>query len=116
MEAATLEHGLLHVDVVRPEPEKQVQTNTDPDGGLKLRRSPAFRPAELSGRRSVVLFKEAVMMTPTFTTEAFAALGAPALVYVRPIKASEIMDGAPGRGFEDLSPRPGPDPLRLASR
>ena len=35
------------------------------------------------------------MMTPTFTPEAFAALGAPALVYVRPIKASEIMDGAP---------------------
>jgi hypothetical protein len=27
------------------------------------------------------------MMTPTLTTEAFAALGAPDLVYVRPIKA-----------------------------
>ncbi len=25
VEAATLEHGLLHVDVVRPEPEKQVK-------------------------------------------------------------------------------------------
>jgi len=39
-------------------------------------------------------------MTPTFTTEAFAALGAPALVYVRPIKASEVLDGAPEEAFE----------------
>lgn len=31
------------------------------------------------------------MMTPVLTTEAFAALGAPNLVYVRPIKASEIL-------------------------
>jgi len=31
------------------------------------------------------------MMTPVLTTEAFAALGAPNLVYVRPIKAAEIM-------------------------
>lgn len=26
VEAATLEHGLLHIDLVRPEPEKRVQT------------------------------------------------------------------------------------------
>ncbi|TAL34115.1 DUF1150 family protein [Phenylobacterium sp.] len=31
------------------------------------------------------------MMTPILTTEAFAALGAPSLVYVRPIKAAEII-------------------------
>jgi len=31
------------------------------------------------------------MMTPVLTTEAFAALGAPNLVYVRPIKAAEIL-------------------------
>jgi hypothetical protein len=30
-------------------------------------------------------------MTPVLTQEAFAALGAPDLVYVRPIKASEIL-------------------------
>ena len=30
-------------------------------------------------------------MTPQFTTEAFAALGGPDLVYVRPIKAREIL-------------------------
>ena len=30
------------------------------------------------------------MMTPRFTTEAFAALGAPNLVYVRPVKARDI--------------------------
>ena len=30
-------------------------------------------------------------MTPQFTTEAFAALGAPDLVYVRPIKARDIL-------------------------
>ncbi len=31
------------------------------------------------------------MMTPVLTSEAFAALGAPDLVYVRPIKAREIL-------------------------
>jgi len=46
------------------------------------------------------------MMTPTFTTEAFAALGGPALVYVRPVKASEIIDGAPDEALKtfDLQP------------
>jgi hypothetical protein len=31
------------------------------------------------------------MMTPIFTTEAFAALGSPDLVYVKPVKAREIL-------------------------
>jgi hypothetical protein len=35
------------------------------------------------------------MTTPEFTTEAFAALGAPNLVYVRPVKASEILASTP---------------------
>lgn len=39
-------------------------------------------------------FMEVVMMTPILTTEAFAALGAPNLVYVRPIKAAEIIASA----------------------
>ena len=34
-------------------------------------------------------------MTPQLTHEAFAALGAPDLVYVRPIKAAEIMADTP---------------------
>ncbi len=34
-------------------------------------------------------------MTPNFTNEAFAALGGPSLVYVRPVKASEIVGAAP---------------------
>jgi len=45
-------------------------------------------------------------MTPVLTTEAFAALGAPDLVYVRPIKAAEILANTPVeqiRGF-DLDP------------
>ena len=29
-------------------------------------------------------------MTPQLTTEAFTALGAPDLVYVRPVKAAEV--------------------------
>lgn len=33
-------------------------------------------------------------MTPMLTTEAFAALGAPVLVYVREIKAKEVLAGA----------------------
>lgn len=35
------------------------------------------------------------MMTPVLSTEAFAALGGPDLVYVRPIKASEILATVP---------------------
>jgi hypothetical protein len=45
--------------------------------------------------------------TPFFSAEAFAALGAPDLVYVRPIKAAEIMADVPvGVNDEevDLSP------------
>ncbi|MES2895784.1 MAG: DUF1150 domain-containing protein [Pseudomonadota bacterium] len=45
-------------------------------------------------------------MTPNLTTEAFAALGGPDLVYVRPIKASEIIASTPTaqiQGF-DLDP------------
>lgn len=34
-------------------------------------------------------------MTPHLTAEAFAALGGPELVYVRPVKAAEIMGNAP---------------------
>jgi len=34
-------------------------------------------------------------MTPTFSSEDFAALGAPDLVYVRPIRASEILADPP---------------------
>ena len=34
-------------------------------------------------------------MTPNLTTEDFAALGAPNLVYVRPVSAKEIMASTP---------------------
>lgn len=43
------------------------------------------------------------MMTPDLTNEAFAALGAPDLVYVRPIKAAEIIASTPAaqiQGFQ----------------
>jgi hypothetical protein len=46
------------------------------------------------------------MNMPTLSLEAFAALGAPNLVYVRPIKAAEILADTPVetvRGF-DLQP------------
>ena len=33
------------------------------------------------------------MMTPVLTTEAFASLGAPDLVYVRPVKARDVLGG-----------------------
>jgi hypothetical protein len=42
---------------------------------------------------------------PFFSAEAFAALGAPDLVYVRPIKAAEILADVPAdAGDIDLSP------------
>jgi hypothetical protein len=37
------------------------------------------------------MYLEVVIMTPILTTEDFAALGAPDLVYVRPVKAAEIL-------------------------
>src|SRR3954466_15361793 len=49
---------------------------------------------------------EVGMMTPVLTTEAFAALGAPNLVYVRPVSGAEILASVPSaqiQGFE-LSP------------
>jgi hypothetical protein len=45
-------------------------------------------------------------MTPVFTTEAFAALGGPNLVYVRPVSGAEILASVPSsqiQGF-DLQP------------
>ena len=45
-------------------------------------------------------------MTPQLTTEAFAALGAPDLVYIRPVIAKDILGGQPVEapaGF-DLDP------------
>lgn len=42
------------------------------------------------------------MMTPTLSTEAFANLGAPDLVYVRPIKASEIIASVPAKEIESF--------------
>jgi len=42
-------------------------------------------------------------MTPILSTEAFAALGAPNLVYVRPVTAAEILASVPAaaaQGFE----------------
>lgn len=45
-------------------------------------------------------------MTPMLTTEAFANLGAPDLVYVRPIKAAEILASVPAAQVQgvDLDP------------
>ncbi len=43
--------------------------------------------------------------SPLFTSEAFAALGAPDLVYVRPIKAAEILADVP-EGVEDFNLSP----------
>ncbi|HUO21957.1 MAG TPA: DUF1150 domain-containing protein [Caulobacteraceae bacterium] len=45
-------------------------------------------------------------MTPQLTTEAFAALGAPNLVYVRPIKAREVLGSTPVDAIEGLSLTP----------
>jgi hypothetical protein len=43
------------------------------------------------------------MTTPEFTTEAFAALGAPDLVYVRPIKAREVLGATPVETVQGFS-------------
>ena len=40
------------------------------------------------------------------TTEAFAALGGPNLVYVRPVMASEVIDTAPAEVMETFDLKP----------
>ena len=42
------------------------------------------------------------MMTPVLTSEAFAALGAPDLVYVRPITAKEVLASTPVDDIEGI--------------
>jgi len=46
------------------------------------------------------------MPIPTLSSEAFAALGAPSLVYVRPIKAAEIMADTPVETIQGFDLRP----------
>jgi hypothetical protein len=75
--------------------------------GLSLHASsepfPSASLADLSGD----LRKDAVMITQTLTTEAFQALGAPDLVYVRPITAADVVaSGVPASALDefDLAP------------
>ena len=42
------------------------------------------------------------MMTPVLSTEAFAALGGPNLVYVRPVKGAEILASVPRDQIEGI--------------
>jgi hypothetical protein len=51
-------------------------------------------------------FMEVVMMTPVLTTEAFAALGGPNLVYVRPVTGAEILASVPNAQIEDFELTP----------
>lgn len=47
------------------------------------------------------------MMTQTLTPEAFAALGAPSLVYVRPISAADVVaSGVPADALKELNLAP----------
>ena len=46
------------------------------------------------------------MMTHSLTNEAFAALGGPDLVYVREVKAKEILNGAAFDAFESYAVDP----------
>ena len=47
------------------------------------------------------------MMTPTLSIEAFAALGAPHLVYVRPVTGAEILASVPAAQVEGFHLEPG---------
>jgi hypothetical protein len=50
---------------------------------------------------------EVVEMTPILTSEAFAALGAPNLVYVKPVPATEILGSTPIDEIEGIELDPG---------
>ncbi len=53
-----------------------------------------------------VAFMEVVMVTPILTTEAFAALGGPNLVYVRPVSGTEILASVPAAQVQGFELRP----------
>lgn len=55
-------------------------------------------------------------MTPILTREAFAALGAPHLVYVRPIKADEVMKSLDPNVIQTSSKRSSSLPKRRCMR
>jgi hypothetical protein len=62
------------------------------------------------------------MMTHSLTNEAFAALGGPNLVYVRPVRAADILAGLPAQTLNHVDILPeqtlyalhGADGVRLA--
>ncbi len=92
---AWLDHGLLYIEATRPKAR---------DGSRRIAIETVPQP--VSRRFTFELDKELDMLTDHLSTEAFAALGAPNLVYVRPIRAAEIMADTPVeqiRGF-DLKP------------
>jgi len=45
-------------------------------------------------------------MTPTITLEALRNLGAPILVYVRPVKARDVLDPAAPEALDDMGLSP----------
>ncbi|HEY4030371.1 MAG TPA: DUF1150 family protein [Caulobacteraceae bacterium] len=45
---------------------------------------------------------EVVVMTPILTSEAFAALGAPNLVYVKPVSAKEVLGNTEVQEIEGI--------------
>jgi hypothetical protein len=46
------------------------------------------------------------MMTPNMTNEAFAALGGPDLVYVRAVKAEDVLGGSAPQALESFHLEP----------
>ena len=46
------------------------------------------------------------MMTHSLSNEAFAALGAPELVYVRPVKAQDVLAGGPAEARRQVQVTP----------
>ena len=46
------------------------------------------------------------MMTHSLTNEAFAALGGPNLVYVRPVLAADVIAGVPAEALRDMALSP----------
>jgi hypothetical protein len=45
-------------------------------------------------------------MTPQLTTEAFAALGGPDLVYVRPVKVRDVLGATPVESIQGIALTP----------
>jgi len=89
VDGASLENGLLAIDLIRPEPEGG-ETSKNRDAGLMVRTEQQRGPNGTARRRKMIETMTKTEKPEPFTPEQFAHLGQGAIAYVRPIQSEEF--------------------------